>query len=239
MFESSPNTSIRSGAMDTSRDAGLRSYMLGVYNYMMLALAITGLTAFGVSQSPDLLNMIYGTGWKWVFMFAPLGVVFFLSARIMKMSVAAARAWFFGFSVLMGMSLASIFLIYTKMSIAQTFFITSASFGALSLWGYTTKRDLTGWGSFLFMGVIGLILVSIVNIFLKSPFMSYLISGVGVLLFAALTAYDTQKIKHSYYEVAGNVEMAARMSVMGALQLYLDFINLFLFLLRFLGNSND
>lgn len=230
----------RSGAasrpMDMSIDQGLRSYMLGVYNYMAIALAVTGLVAFGTASSPALLQVIYGTPLKWVVMLAPLGVVMFLSLRVEKMSAAAVQATFWGFATLMGVSLASIFIVYTGTSIARTFFITAGAFGALSLYGYTTKKDLSGLGSFLFMGLIGLILASVVNIFLQSTAMQFVISVVGVLVFAGLTAYDTQKIKEMYYHASGGGEVATKLSVMGALRLYLDFINMFLFLLQFLGN---
>ncbi len=239
---------------DAAIDEGLRAYMIRVYNLMALGLAITGVAALGtvalattgdpataVAQLPNgkmltsFGTLIYGSPLKWVIMLAPLGFVFFLSARINKMSVSAAQTTFWAFAALIGISLSSIFLVYTPGSIVQTFFITAASFGALSLWGYTTKRDLTGMGSFLFMGLIGLIIAMIVNIFLASPALQFAISGIGVLVFAGLTAYDTQKIKEMYYEGDGAVVMG-RKAIMGALRLYLDFINLFLFLLQFLGN---
>ena len=174
---------------------------------------------------------------KWVVMLAPLAMVFFLSFRINKMSVSAAQTTFWIYSAMVGLSLASIFLVFTGESIVRTFFITAASFGALSLWGYTTKRDLTGMGSFLFMGLVGLIIASVVNIFLQSSAMQFAISAIGVLVFAGLTAYDTQQIKSMYYEGDGS-EVAGRKAIMGALRLYLDFLNLFLFLLQFLGNRN-
>ena len=223
-------------------DEGLRSYMLRVYNLMAMGLAITGVAAYGTSvmavsngQLTQLGTMLYASPLKWVVMLAPLALVFFLSFRINKMSVAAAQTTFWVFSALMGLSLSSIFLIYTGQSIVQTFFITAASFGALSLWGYTTKRDLSGMGSFLFMGLIGIIIAMVVNIFLQSSALQFAISAIGVLVFAGLTAYDTQKIKEMYYEADG-AAVAGRKAIMGALRLYLDFINLFLFLLQFLGN---
>ena len=186
------------------------------------------LTAFGAA--------LYASPLKWVVMLAPLAMVFFLSFRVEKMSVAAAQTTFWVFAALMGLSLSSIFLVFTGESIVRTFFITAASFGALSLWGYTTKRDLTGMGSFLFMGLIGIIIAMIVNIFLQSSTaLQFAISAIGVLVFAGLTAYDTQKIKEMYYEGDG-AAVAGRKAIMGALRLYLDFINLFLFLLQFLGN---
>ena len=239
---------------DASIDEGLRAYMLKVYNLMALGLAITGVAALGTmmlatTNDPatavatlgngkmltSLGVALYGSPLKWVVMLAPLGMVFFLSARVHTMSVSAAQTAFWVFAALMGLSLSSIFLVYTAQSITQTFFITAAAFGALSLWGYTTKRDLTGMGTFLFMGVIGLIIAMVVNIFLASPALQFAISAIGVLIFAGLTAYDTQKIKEMYYE-GDEVLVAGRKAIMGALTLYLDFINLFTFLLSFMGN---
>ncbi|MCO5161542.1 MAG: Bax inhibitor-1/YccA family protein [Mesorhizobium sp.] len=251
------NYQMRAGAgtrVDTGIDEGLRAYMLKVYNLMALGLAITGLAALGTmmlattndpaAAAATLGNgkmltslglALYGSPLKWVVMLAPLGMVFFLSARIHTLSVSAAQTTFWIFAALMGLSLSSIFLVYTSASIVQTFFITAASFGALSLFGYTTKRDLTGWGSFLIMGVFGLIIAMVVNIFLASPALQFAISAIGVLIFAGLTAYDTQKIKEMYFE-GDEVLVAGRKAIMGALTLYLDFINLFSFLLSFLGN---
>jgi FtsH-binding integral membrane protein len=239
---------------DATIDEGLRAYMVKVYNLMALGLAITGLAALGtmmVATTNDpsaavatlangkmLTNVgvaLYGSPLKWVVMLAPLGMVFFLSARIQAMSTSAAQTAFWVFAGLMGLSLSSIFLVYTAQSITQTFFITAAAFGALSLWGYTTKRDLTGMGTFLFMGVIGLIIAMVVNIFLQSSALQFAISAIGVLVFSGLTAYDTQKIKEMYWE-GDDVLVSGRKAIMGALTLYLDFINLFTFLLSFLGN---
>lgn len=226
----------RAGAVDI--DEGLRAYMLKVYNYMSLGVALTGVVAFFVSNSPGLMQAIFGTPLMWVVMLAPLGLVFFLSARIHKMSVGAAQMSFWIFAALMGASLASIFIVYTGTSIVRVFFITTIMFGSLSLWGYTTKKDISGWGSFLFMGLIGLILASVVNMFLASSAMQFAISCIGVLIFAGLTAYDTQKIKEMYFDVAGHATAAEKTAIMGALKLYLDFINLFLFMLRFLGSRD-
>ena len=233
---------VQSGAMI---DEGLRSYMLKVYNLMALGLAITGIVAyasfamaFDNGQLTSFGQAIYLSPLKWVVMLAPLAMVFFLSFRIHKMSVGAAQTTFWVYAGLMGLSLSSIFLIYTGPSITQTFFVTAASFGALSLFGYTTKRDLSAMGSFLIMGLFGLIIASLVNIFLQSSALEFAISAIGVLVFAGLTAWDTQKIKESYYEADG-AEMVGRKAIMGALTLYLDFINLFLFLLRFMGNNRD
>ena len=225
-------------------DEGLRTYMLKVYNLMALGLAITGIAAYAAfqfafadGQLTAFGQAIYVSPLKWVVMLAPLALVFYMSFRINSMSVSAARTTFWVYAGLMGLSLSSIFLIYTGQSITQTFFITAASFGALSLYGYTTKRSLSGMGSFLMMGLFGLIIASIVNIFLASSALNFAISAIGVLIFAGLTAYDTQKIKEMYFE-ADSEDAAGRKAIMGALTLYLDFINLFLFMLRFLGNRN-
>ena len=226
-------------------DEGLRSYMLKVYNLMAVGLAITGVAAymtfalaFGEGGLTAFGQAIYLSPLKWLVMFAPLGMVMFLSFRIQTMSVATAQTAFWVYAGLMGLSLSSIFVIYTGQSIVQTFFVTAASFGALSLYGYTTKRDLSAMGSFMVMGLFGVLIASVVNIFLQSGALQFAISVAGVLVFAGLTAWDTQKIKESYYEGDG-ADMAGRKAIMGALQLYLDFINLFLFLLRFLGNNRN
>lgn len=216
-------------------DQGLRAYMLGVYNYMAAGLAITGLVAFITSQTPVLMNAVYGTPLAWVVMLAPLGLVLFLSFGINRMSAATAQMTFWVFSGLMGLSLAYIFVVYTGTSIARVFFITTSMFAGMSIYGYTTKRDLSGIGSFLIMGLIGLIVASIVNLFVASTALHWALSVIGVLIFVGLTAYDTQKIRMMYYE-ADDASVATKKSIMGALTLYLDFINLFLFLLRFLGN---
>ncbi|OLP60229.1 hypothetical protein BJF93_14775 [Xaviernesmea oryzae] len=223
-------------------DAGLRSYMLRVYNLMALGLAITGLVAFGAVQLAfndggltAFGQAIYLSPLKWVVMLAPLGMVMFLSFRIQSMSVSAAQTMFWVYAALMGLSLSSIFLVYTGQSIAQTFFVTAAAFGSLSLYGYTTRRDLSAMGSFMVMGLFGLIIASLVNIFLQSSAVEFAVSALGVLIFAGLTAWDTQRIKEMYFE-GDAYETAGRKAIMGALTLYLDFINLFMFLLRFLGN---
>ena len=230
----------RSGA---AVDEGLRSYMLGVYNYMAAGVALTGIAAyltwsFAVSggQLTPFGQALYASPLKWVVMLAPLAFVFFLSFRVEKMSVGAAQMTFWLFAAVMGVSLSSIFLVFTGQSITQIFFVTAATFGALSLWGYTTKRDISGWGSFLFMGLIGIILASVVNIFIGSSALQFAVSAIGVLVFAGLTAYDTQRIKDTYFAVAGNAELAAKSAVMGALSLYLDFINMFMMLLNLFGN---
>lgn len=242
------------GQYDASIDQGLRAYMINVYNLMAAGLAITALAALGtvyLSTTGDssmaaatLPNgkmltsfgtLLYGSPLRWVIMLAPLALVFFLGFRIERMTVSSARIMFWAFAGLIGVSMSSIFLVYTSASIVQTFFITATAFGALSLYGYTTKRDLTAMGSFLFMGLIGIILASVVNIFLASSALQFAVSVGGVLVFAGLTAYDTQKIKSMYYEGAGADHMG-RQAIMGAMALYLDFINMFQFLLYFLGN---
>lgn len=227
-------------------DAGLRAYMLRVYNYMLVGLVLTGVTAwltastqFGdlffqqtvVNGHPAIGLNILG----WIALFAPLGLVFFLSARIQAMSAATARITFLIYAGIMGISLAPILLLYTGESIAQTFFISAGTFGAMSLWGYTTKRDLTGFGSFLFMGLIGVIIASLVNFFLHSSALAFAISIIGVLVFTGLTAYDTQNIKEMY-SVNDDGSVSGKKAIMGALRLYLDFVNLFLMLLRLFGN---
>lgn len=217
-------------------DEGLRQYMLRVYNYMGTGLAITGLVAFFTANSPTLLNAIYGSPIRWLVFLAPLGMVFYLSSRMHKMTPAKAQTVFWIFAALMGLSLASIFIIYTGESIARVFFITAATFGAMSLYGYTTKRDLTAWRSFLIMGLIGLIIGIIVNaIFFESQLIDYLISVIGVIVFVGFTAYDTQKIKNTYDAVSHDGTLMAKSAIMGALKLYLDFLNLFIFLLHLLG----
>ena len=216
-------------------DEGLRKYMLGVYNYMTVAMVITGVIAYFTSTSAAMVQLIFGTPLVWVVMLAPLGFVLFLSFRINKMSAGTAQFTFWAYSAAMGLSLASIFLMYSLPSITKIFLITAISFAGLSLVGYTTKKDLSGMGSFLIMGLIGIIGASLVNLFLGSPALEFVISVVGVLVFAGLTAYDTQQIKNMYY-AADSGEVVTKKSIMGALRLYLDFINLFLFLLQLFGS---
>ena len=224
-------------------DLGLRAYMLGVYNHMTTALAITGFFALGLSflagpsinELTSIGYMVYGSPLKWLIMLAPIGMVFYISARLNKISAQKARNLFYIYAGLMGLSLSSLLLVYTGASVVRVFFITAGAFAALSIYGYTTKKSLSGLGSFLMMGVFGIIIASIVNIFLGSDGLAFIISVLGVLIFAGLTAYDTQKIKHMY--LAGdNNEAAGKKSVLGALTLYLDFILMFQFLLMFLGN---
>ncbi|MBT4889979.1 MAG: Bax inhibitor-1/YccA family protein [Rhodospirillales bacterium] len=216
-------------------DVGLRSYMLRVYNYMTMGLALTGAVAFAASTSASLMQAIYGTPLQWVVMLAPLGFVIFFSARINAMKASTAQAVFWAFCALMGLSLSYIFLAYTGASITRVFFITAGTFAGMSLYGYTTKRDLSGMGSFLMMGLIGIIIASIVNMFMQSSAMHFVISVIGVLVFVGLTAYDTQAIKSIYSESdAGSTQ--EKKAIMGALRLYLDFINLFIMLLSLFGN---
>ena len=231
MIDKNFSTTARTGAQV---DVGLRNYMLRVYNYMATGLGLTGLTAYFVAITPSLFNAIYGTPLYWVVALAPLGFVFYLSARLHKISFAKAQTVFWIFSGVMGLSMAYIFIAFTGTSIARVFFITAGTFAGMSLYGYTTKKDLTGWGSFLFMGLIGIIIASIVNIFLKSPMLYYVISCIGVLVFVGLTAYDTQRIKEMYY-ATDTAEISGKKAIMGALKLYLDFINLFIMLLHLFG----
>lgn len=223
-------------------DAGLRSYMLGIYNYMATAIGVTGVAAFGMatwaSNNPAVANALYNSPLKWVIMIAPLAFVLVISFGINKLSKSAATGIFYAFAAVMGISMSWIFLVYNIPSIVQTFFVTAASFGALSLYGYTTKRSLSGMGTFLMMGLFGLIIASIVNIFLQSGALAFAVNVIGVLIFAGLTAYDTQRLKHTYDAVAGNAEAMAKSSIMGALSLYLNFVNMFMFLLSFLGNRD-
>ena len=235
-------TAVRTGAGTRVEgiDQGLRAFMLGIYNNMAMGLAVTGVVAYGIyawaASNPAVAQTLYGSPLRWVIIFAPLLFVFGFAAGINRMQPSTARMVFLAYAAVMGLSLSSVFIVFTGESIARTFFVTAAAFAGLSLYGYTTKRDMSGWGSFLIMGVIGLIIASIVNIFLASTALQFAVSVLGVLIFAALTAYDTQRLKNMYDFVAGDAVAAGRASIMGALQLYLDFINLFMFLLQFMGN---
>ena len=219
-------------------DEGLRSYMLRVYNYMTTGLALTGIVAYLVASTPPLMNAIYGTGIGFIVALAPLGIIFFISFRIHKMSFSGAQAAFWAFAAAMGLGLAYIFVVYTGASIARVFFITAGTFAGMSLYGYTTKRDLTGFGNFLIMGLFGIIIAMVVNIFLASTMIHFVVSVLGVLIFVGLTAYDTQKIKEMYYELDDS-EVAGKKAIMGALRLYLDFINIFVFLLHIFGAARE
>ena len=247
----------RAASRDTAAvDAGLRSYMLRIYNYMTIGLAITGFAALGVYMGAvtdqagaaakfgnayltQFGYAMYVSPLKWLFILAPLAMVFAISFGINRLKPATAQLMFWAFAALMGISLSSIFLVYTHTSIVRVFFITAASFGALSLYGYTTKRDMTGMGSFLMMGLFGIIIASIVNIFVASSMLQFIVSVVGVLIFAGLTAYDTQRLKNDYiygYASQGG-DIAERAAITGALSLYLNFINLFTLLLQLLGQK--
>lgn len=221
-----------SRSVDT--DAGLRAHMLGVFRNMGLGLIITGLVAAFVANTPPLAAAIFGTPLKWVAIFAPLAFVFFFSFRIEKMSTSGARLAFYAFSAVMGVSLASVFLVFTGASIAQAFFSAAVMFLAMALWGYTTRRDLTRVGSFLIMGLIGILVASLINIFVGSSALQMVVSILGVVIFTGLTAWDVQRIKSEYFAYAGH-EMAAKLQVMGALSLYLNFVNLFQMLLSLTG----
>ena len=230
------------GAREAAFDAGLRSYMLSVYNYMASGVLLTGIVAmlFARGGADSMAAQIFMQGGllRFIVMLAPLGVVMWMSFGISRISEGTAKALFWVYAALMGLSLSSILLVYTGGSVAQAFFATAASFAALSLYGYTTKKSLSGLGTFLIMGVFGLLIAMLINMFVHSSAMDLLISAVGVLLFAGLTAYDTQRIKSNYFAVRGTA-YAGKSAVMGALTLYLDFINLFLFLLRFMGNQRN
>jgi FtsH-binding integral membrane protein len=226
---------------DVSVDAGLRAHMLSVYNYMASGVLLTGVVAMLFSQWDGAYDMLFGPGiMRWVLMLSPLAFVLVLSFGINKLSVGTAQILYWAFATVMGLSLASIFFVYTDASIALTFFATAAAFASLSLWGYTTKKDLSGWGTFLLMGVVGLIVASFLAMFMSpagQQTMNLVIGAVGVLIFAGLTAYDTQKIKSIYFQLQGT-EFLGKAAIMGALELYLDFINMFLLLLRLMGSRD-
>ena len=226
------------GARTAEIDAGLRAHMNKVYGLMSVAMLLTGGVAWAVGTNEAMVQAIFMTPLKWVVMFAPLIMVFAFSAMINRLSVAAAQLFFYVYAAAVGLSLAFIFAVYTQTSIAQTFLVTAIAFAGLSLYGYTTKKDLSGMGTFLMMGLIGIIVASIVNIFLASSALAFAISVIGVLIFAGLTAFDTQTIKNTYLQhaQAGDQEWLGKAAIMGALNLYLDFINMFMFLLQFLGN---
>jgi hypothetical protein len=228
----------RSQAEAAQIDVGLRQYMLQVYNYMASGIALTGIFAYLTASYEPLRNAIFGTPLMWVVMLAPLGAVFFLSFSINRIKFSTAQAVFWIYAALMGLSLSSIFLVFTGASVARVFFITAGTFGAMSLYGYTTKRDLAAFGSFLTMGLIGIVLASIVNIFLGSTGLQFAISVIGVLVFTGLTAWDTQRIKE-LYSALDDSEIHGKKALMGALTLYLDFINLFIMLMQLLGNRRN
>lgn len=235
-----PNSSFNWSMGATARadqamfDEGLRQHMLRIYNYMGLGLVVTGIVAFVVGNTPALYVPIFSTPLKWVVMLAPLAFVLFFSFRIHAISASGAQTLFWAFCAVMGLSLASIFLVFTGASIARTLFIAATMFGAMSLYGYTTKRDLSKWSSFLIMGLIGVIIASIVNLFLGSSALQFAISVIGILVFVGLTAFDTQRIKEEYAENVG-AESLQKMAVFGAFSLYLNFINIFTLLLNLTG----
>ena len=247
VFGSDNRTATSHAGAQVLIDEGLRQYMLRVYNYMASGLALTGITAWVTAQMSVVIAAngaieevtgfgaaLFNSPLRWVVMLAPLGFVFYLSARIHKLSLGGAQTAFWLFAGVMGLSLASIFLTFTGESITRVFFIASGVFGSMSLYGYTTKKDLSGWGSFLYMGLIGIIIASIVNIFVGSTAMQFAISVIGVLVFTGLTAYDTQAIKEMYAQGDDNAT-GGKKALLGALRLYLDFINLFIMLLQLFG----
>ena len=235
---SQPRWTVQSTGAQVGIDVGLRDYMLRVYNYMASGLALTGIVAFVFAQylftHPELAH----SPLMFVIMLAPLGLVMLMSFGVQRMQVSTLQMVFWLYSGLMGLSLASVFLVFTGASIARVFFITAGTFAAMSLYGYTTRRDLTQFGSFLFMGLIGIIIASLVNMFIGSTAIQFAVSVIGVLVFTGLTAYDTQQIKEMYYQGDGS-EIAGKKAIMGALRLYLDFINLFMMLMQLLGTRRD
>jgi uncharacterized protein len=239
-YGSQPRWTERSAATQVDIDVGLRNYMLRIYNYMASALALTGIVAYVAAMGgrDSFIAHIYHTPVMWLVILAPFGLVMLLSFGIQRLSAAAAQGIFWVYAGLMGLSLSTIFLVYTGESIARVFFITAGTFAAMSFYGYTTRRDLSQFGSFLFMGLIGIVIASLVNIFLASSALQFAIAVIGVLVFTGLTAYDTQTIKEMYYEGDG-YEIAGKKAVMGALRLYLDFINLFMMLIQLMGVRRD
>ena len=229
------NTTTTTKTSTPDIDQGLRSYMLSVYNNMFLALALTGLTSSIVAGSPQLIELVFNSSFKWVVMLAPFAFILAMSFGLNKMKLGTLHLLFWSFSIVMGMSLSATFLAYTGESLARVFFITAGTFAAMSIYGYTTNRDLSKYGSLLIMGLFGLIIAMIVNIFLVSNAMHFVISVVGVMIFVAFTAYDTQKIK-LIYSSSENSDTLSKKAIMGSLSLYLDFVNLFVMLLSFLGD---
>lgn len=219
-------------------DEALRAYMLRVYNYMGSGLALSAVVALLVSRSPDLMQTLFGSGLAFVVMLAPLGLLLVMSFGANKLSAGAVQGLYWAFTATMGLSISAIFLMYTGTSILRIFFITAAMFGAMSLWGYTTKRDLTGMGTFLFMGVIGLIIASVVNIFVGSTVLQMAVSAITVLVFTGLTAYDTQRIKSEFYE-GSPADVLTKQAVFGAVALYVNFLNIFMALLNLFGQKNE
>jgi len=235
-FSKQTSTYAQSQARTHSYDEGLRNYMQGVFNNMFIALVISGLVSFFVSQSAQLMQLFFATPLKWVVLFAPLAFIMFAGYQINRITASQAKFFLWTFSALMGLGLAPIFLLYTNASIARAFFVTASLFGAMSLYGYTTKKDLTAMGSFLIMGLFGIIIASVVNLFLGSSGMSFAISALSVIIFTGLTAYDIQAIKAIYFQVGGNSEATSKAATMGAMSLYINFVNIFISLLQLFGN---
>jgi FtsH-binding integral membrane protein len=224
-------------------DAGLRAYMLGIYNHMTLGLAISAFVAYGAyvlaASNPGVRLALYGSPLRWIIMLAPLGFVMFMSFRFDRMSYKALLGTFWVFAAVMGLSLSAWFLVFKVGSIVQVFFVTAAAFGGLSLYGYTTRRSLSGMGAFMAMGLVGLIVAMLINVFVQSSAFQFALDIIGIVIFAGLTAWDTQRLKDSYDQVAHDGTLMAKYSLMGALTLYLNFINLFQFLLSIMGNRNN
>jgi FtsH-binding integral membrane protein len=236
-YDSGNRWQARAAVSQAEIDVGLRQYMLRVYNYMAGGLAITGVVAY-VAAAYGFYQAIVGTPLFWLVLFAPLGLVLLLSYRLQKMSLGAAQLTFWVYAALVGLSIAGIFLVYTHARIARVFFITAGTFAGMSLYGYTTRRDLSAMGSFMMMGLFGIIIASLVNMFIASSALQFAISVIGVVVFVGLTAWDTQQIKEMYWEGDGEV-IAGKKAIMGALKLYLDFLNLFILLLQFLGDRRN
>ncbi|MBL6621757.1 MAG: Bax inhibitor-1/YccA family protein [Rickettsiales bacterium] len=218
-----------------SYDLGLRDFMIGVYNNMFIGIAITAIVALLVSSSASFMQLIHATPLKYVIMFAPFGMVMFFSFKINSAAYSTLKGVFYGYAALMGAMLSYIFIVYTGASIVRTLFITASMFGAMSLWGYTTKKDLTSMGSFLFMGLIGIVIMSLVNLFMKSSAIHFMVSFLAIIIFVGLTAYETQSLKATYQRY-GNSESTKRVGLMGALNLYMSFLNIFIHLLQFIGD---
>jgi len=235
---SQPRWTVRPADAQVGIDVGLREYMLRVYNYMASGLALTGIVAFAFAQYLFANPALAHSPVMFLIMLAPLGLVMWLSFGLNRMQASTAQLLFWLYAGVMGLSLASVFLVFTGVSIARVFFITAGTFGAMSLYGYTTRRDLSQFGSFLFMGLIGIIIAGLVNIFIGSSALQFAISVIGVIVFTGLTAWDTQQIKEMYYE-GDDYEMGSKKAIMGALRLYLDFINLFMLLMQLLGTRRD
>ncbi len=220
-------------------DSGLKAYMVAVYKHMSIALIITALISLMTASSPAMMQAIFGTPLSWIVMLAPVGISIYMGVKFQSLSVSGARSLLYVYAGSVGLSLAFIFMVYTGESIARTFFVTASTFGAMSIYGYSTKKDLTSMGSFLMMGLFGIILASLVNIFMQSSALSFAVSVISVILFTGLTAYDTQRIKDLYYQVSGSGDTEDKIAIYGSLALYMDFINLFIALLRLFGDRRS